>query len=268
MLLIMPPWEKREEGKFTFLYFSSFAEPAGLMRKVRESQVIAHRGRGGIRVIELDGRKLVVRAYRHGGLFRAFTGAFFLDQERVISEAEVMAYLRESGVPVAAPFAAVIERTFLLKRLYLLTIFEKDAVSLLEYLKNNRKRERRRAIRAFADLLWRLEQAGVYHRDLHLQNVLVDRRGRLMLLDFDRAVRKTLLRKDVESMVRRLCRFAEKMERRGRLDTDGIEKALFIRAYSRLSGYDIQGSISSSRVVRSWLHRLGWLFESFLFGDR
>lgn len=69
--------EKREVGKFTLLYYAALLEPAALIRDFLQARVIADKGRGGIRVIETGGQKLAVRAYRHGGLFRGFTGPFF-----------------------------------------------------------------------------------------------------------------------------------------------------------------------------------------------
>jgi len=98
-----------------------------------------------------------------------------LNAGRATSEAEIMRYLKERGFPVAAPFAAVIEKVFVLRRFYLITVFEEDAVGLLEYLQTCKKREKMRAIVRLAELLWGLQQAGVYHRDLHLRNVLVTR---------------------------------------------------------------------------------------------
>ncbi len=257
-----------EVGKFTLFYYSSFVEPVTFLRDLLQASVIAGKGRGGIRVIETGGYKLAVRAYRHGGLFRVFTGPFFLNTGRVISEAEIMRYLRERGFPVAAPFAAVIEKLFVVRRLYLVTLFEEGAVGLLEYLHTCQKRERMRAAVKLAELLWGLQQAGVYHRDLHLRNVLMTRENRLILLDFDRAAKRPLLPGDVESMVRRLGRFTEKMERQGRLHVGAAEKALFLRTYDRLSGYNMTEKMAHARMARGLMHRMGWFIESLLFGGK
>jgi Ser/Thr protein kinase RdoA (MazF antagonist) len=209
--------------------------------------------------------KLAVRKYRHGGLFRRFTGPFFLDARRVTSEAEIMRYLGERGLPVVHPFAAVIERLPLVRRLYLVTRFEEHAISLLDYLRGCGRRERARAITRLAGLLWGLEQAGVYHRDLHLRNVLVTREKRLVLLDFDRAARRTLGRADMESMVRRLGRFADKMERQGLLRVERWEKVLFLRVYARLSGHDMTAKMRREEGVRGWTQRAAWFAEALLF---
>ena len=261
----MAPSEKREAGRFTIFYFSSFVEPDALVRGLFESEAVDAGGRGGIRVMEAAGCKLAVRAYRHGGLFRAFTGSLFLDSRRAISEGETLAHLLERGVPVPAPFAAVTERRFLFKRLYLVTFFEEGAVNLLEYLKTAGKDERAHAMQDLARILRQMEQAGVYHRDLHFQNVLVTKAKALMLLDFDRAARKELSQRDVESMVGRLFRFADKMVWQGRQAVDGAEKALFVEEYRRLSGCDLSGCVGRGGARRR-LHRLGWLVESLFSG--
>jgi hypothetical protein len=69
-------------------------------------------------------------------------------------------------------------------------------------------------------------------------------------------------------MVRRLGRFTEKMERQGRLRVGAVEKALFLRRYARLSGYDMTGKIARTWVTRGLMHRVGWFIESLLFGGR
>jgi tRNA A-37 threonylcarbamoyl transferase component Bud32 len=259
---------EKQAGKFRVLYYSSFLEPVSLIRNLFQSRVIAHKGRGGIRIVETGGLTLVVRKYVHGGLFRAFTGDLFLTGKRVVSEAETMLYLQERGFPVVAPFAAIVERGFILKRLYLVTLFEEHAVSLLEYLQASGKRQRMGVAKRLARLLWELRHAGVYHPDLHPGNVLVTPDGRLLFLDFDRAVRKSVRPRDARSMIRRLCRFGDKMERQGLLATDRREKALFLRAYGRLAGEDMAARMGGGEKLRGYLHRAGWRIESALFGER
>ena len=265
---IMTHPRKEERGRFTLVYYVSFAASDALLRDLRGSSLIADRGRGGIKVIETEGQKLAVRAYRHGGLFRRLTGPFFLNAGRATSEAEIMLYLRERGFPAAAPFAAVIEKLFIFRRLYLITLFEEDAAALLDYLQTCKERERMRVAVRLAELLWGLHQAGVYHRDLHLRNVLVTRENRLILLDFDRAAKKPLTPDDVESMVRRLGRFTGKMEKQGRLSLSVMEKTLFLRRYARLSGCDMTEKMRRGRTARGLLHRVGWFVESLLFGNK
>jgi RIO-like serine/threonine protein kinase len=125
-----------------------------------------------------------------------------------------------------------------------------------------------RAIRDLARFLWRLENLGIYHPDLHLRNVLVKNDGRLIFLDFDKACRKDISRKDMESMAWRLNRFAEKWEQKGYLRISMLERLLFLRTYSRLSGYNFEGEMTRKAKSKSLFSRAGWFFESILYGKR
>ena len=152
-----------------------------------------------------------------------------------------------------------------MKRLYLCTFMEEGAVSLLEHLKRSEKKARLRAIKRFAELLWQLEQAGVYLPDLHLRNVVLTRDGRMLFLDFDKAARKQLEQKDVESMLWRLARYADKMERQGVLKTYPYERALFVRVYERLSKRVLTEGLQKQLKTKNLFHRIGWFFESLLY---
>ncbi len=146
--------------------------------------------------MEAAGLKLAVRAYRHGGLFRAFTRSLFLDSRRAISEGETLAHLLRDGRPGRRPLLPPSSKGVLLfKRLYLVTVFEEGAVNLLEYMKTAGKERKGGRHAGPCPPPRQMEQAGVYHRDLHFQNVLVTLESRLMLLDFDRAARKESLAK-------------------------------------------------------------------------
>lgn len=259
----------KQAGRHYFFYYASFVEPARLMKGMLQSPPIAGQGRGGIRIFEAGGLKLVARKYMHGGLFRVLTGDLFLRRERATNEAEILVYLGERGIPVVAPFCAIIERLFIFKRLYLITVLEEGSITLLEYLEHSGRKRRLRAIRNLATLVWELERAGVYHPDLHLGNVLVQRDGSLIFLDFDRARRKPMHATDVESMLLRLGRFVGKMERHGRLSLKEDEKALFFRAYARLSGQDLMKRLEAAMKTKRFLHRIGWFVESVVYrGNR
>ncbi|OPY75557.1 MAG: 3-deoxy-D-manno-octulosonic acid kinase [Syntrophorhabdus sp. PtaU1.Bin050] len=259
---------KKQWGRFTLFYYSSFVDPASLVRWLSDSQIVAGKGRGGIRLIETEGPRLAVRKYLHGGLFRALTRDLFLNQGRVTAEAEVLVYLRDKGFPVVAPFAGIVEKLPFFRKLYLVTVFEEDVISFLEYLQQSGRRQKLRIVQKLARLMWQLEKEGVYHPDLHLRNVLVTKENELILLDFDRARRKTINPGDMRRMFRRLGRFTEKMERRGQLTVGRMEKALFLRTYARLSGVDMARTMEAEEKTRGYLHRAGWFMESVLYGAR
>ncbi len=260
----MAPFEKRI-GRFTIHYYSSHIEAEALLEAISRAPVIEGRGRGGIKIIEAGGLKLVSRKYMHGGFFRALTRDLFLRQGRATSEAEILAHLTREGFPAVAPFCTIAERLFLLKRLHLVTYLQEGAVELLEYLPRSTRKERLRCVSKLAELLWLMKCSDVYHPDFHLRNVLVKPGDRLVFLDFDRAHHRSVTDGDMKSMFRRMERFVDKMARQGRLDASDEEKALFLRTYARLSGVDFTEEMRASGRRTSYINRLGWFVESLFY---
>ena len=227
-----------------------------LLPALGKAGVVEDRGRGGIRIFEAGGQRLVSRKYMHGGLFRALTRDLFLWQSRATSEGSIMARLREKGFPVAAPFCAIVERLFFVKRLHLVTYLQEDTVELLDHLRRLTRKERLRCVRKLAELLWGLKQADVYHPDFHLRNVLVAPGTKLVFLDFDRARMRPVSDRDMKAMFLRIGRFVDKQVRQGQFDTNDEEKTLFLRAYARLSGRDLtpemRAGAAGTRSSAAW----------------
>ena len=238
-----------------------------LIEKMLRAPSIQHEGRAGIRILDVAGTKLVCRKYSHGGLFRAFTRDLFFSARRSAQEADIMLRLKQNGFPVITPFAAITELGTLRKRLYLCTVLEEGAINLLEYLKRSGKKARLRAVKRFAELLWELERAEIYHPDLHLKNVVVTPGGKMLFLDFDKASRRPIGKKDAESMLWRLARYVDKMQRQGDLRVDDRERILFLRTYERLSKRNIIGEMQKQLRRKTLLHKAGWFVESLLYGS-
>lgn len=250
---------------FQIIYYSEPVPASLLIDKMLRTPIEQSQGRGGIKIIDVAGNKLVCRKYLHGGLFRVFTRDAFLAGKRATQEAEIMVHLKERRFPVISPFATITEVGPCLKRLYLCTFMEEGAVSLLEHLKRSEKKVRLRAVKRFSELLWQLEQAGVYLPDLHLRNVVLTKDGRMLFLDFDKARRKQIEQKDIESMFWRLARYADKMERQGALTSCPYERALFVRVYERLSKRALAERLQKQMKTKNLLHRIGWFVESLLY---
>jgi len=255
-------------GNYTIIYYQSVLESVAFLRILAVAPIVSGKGRGGIKMLEAEGQKLVARKYTHGGLFRVFTRDLFFTRQRATAEAEILNYLRDTGFPVVVPYCVVVEERGLATRLHLVTVLEDGAVDLLGYLRSASRRQRLRTTKEFAEVLWRLEGAGVFHPDLHLNNVLVTPEQKLLFLDFDRACRKAISRQDVESMFRRLGRFVDKMERQGRFSATRLEKALFLRTYARLSGVDLTKSLADPATRASFRHHIGWFIESLLYRQK
>ena len=226
------------------------------------------KGRGGISIANIAGGPIAFRKYIHGGLFGGITGDIFFSGKRAIDEFRIMLYLKEKGFPVVRPFCVVIEKHFLTKTPHILTHYEENSVDLMDFLNGASQRVRYGTIKILAELMWRLGRLGIYHPDLHLNNVLVHRGTKaLLFLDFDSARRKPISEEDMERMFWRLNRYAEKMERKGRLKVSAKEKLLFLRIYRRLSGIDMAGRMMKKAGRKRLLSRMGWFFERLFYRD-
>jgi 3-deoxy-D-manno-octulosonic acid kinase len=249
------------------VYHTGGTAPQGLVEQLRKTPESRKAGRGSIRLFTSGDLRLVCRKYLHGGLFRALTKDAFITAGRGLEEMEVLLHLEEDGIPVVHPHAVICAKHSLFKRLYLITGEAEGGVELIDFLKTRPGRPRLRAVRDFARLLARLSSAGVYHPDLHLRNVLVLPDGSLVLLDFDRARRQTVTPKDAEKMLWRLKRFVDKMQEKKVLATDKKEEVLFLRVFSRLSGYDMVDRMAKKFRRKKALFRAGWRIEKLLYGE-
>jgi tRNA A-37 threonylcarbamoyl transferase component Bud32 len=241
-------------------------EPSALIDSLGDARSLEKKGRGGIRITNIADKPVACRKYIHGGLFRGITGDIFFNRKRAINEFQIMLYLQERSFPIVSPYCVIIEERLLTKNLYILTHYKEDAGDLMEFLQRATQKERYRAIKRLAELMWQMEKLSVYHPDLHLSNVLVESKTRaLLFLDFDRTGRKAISAGDMERMFWRLNRYADKMEREGRLIVGGKEKLFFLRAYGRLSGVDMVGRMAAKAARKSILSKLGWFFEGLFY---
>jgi hypothetical protein len=241
-------------------------DPPALIAALTTARTLENKGRGGIRIVDMAGKPVACRKYIHGGLFRGITRDIFFSGERAIDEFQIMLYLQERGFPIVSPCCIVTKNYLLTKNPYILTYYEENSVELMEFLNKASQRERYRFIKIFAKLMWQMEGLGVYHPDLHLNNVLVEPgKKSLLLLDFDRARKKSISEGDMERMFWRLNRYADKMEREGRIKLELKEKLLFLRTYGRLSGSDVTGRMAAKAGRKALLSKLGWFFEGLFY---
>jgi tRNA A-37 threonylcarbamoyl transferase component Bud32 len=256
-----------QRGEFTLYFASEVIDPDLLIDACLKAKPVQGKGRGGIKLITLKDRRLVCRKYVHGGLFRGITRDLFFSQKRALEEMEMLSYLEEKGFPVVHPLCVLARRHWVTKSPYLLTIYEDDTRDLFEFLKTVDRKARFRLIRELARSFWMLENLGVYHPDLHLNNILVSRDRGLVFLDFDQAQQKEVTKNDVQKMFWRLDRFVEKMSKKGYIDLDIKDRLMFLRSYSRLSGYDIVSVMQRKLKSQRLLQRLGWFIDSIFYGS-
>lgn len=151
---------------------------------------LAHaKGRGGVGLLTIGGVRCVVRPYRRGGALGAILRDRYARPGRARAELEVLAALRQEGVPVVVPVAAVARRSGAFWRLRLCTEHLADAVTLPAFLAA-RPELRRFVAEAVGAVLHLCFAAGLRHPDLHADNMLCIARGdrvRIVLVDLDRA---------------------------------------------------------------------------------
>jgi len=154
----------------------------------RGELVPVNAGRGAAWFIDSGPHRWVLRHYRRGGSMARFAQDRYLwageAQVRAFSEYRLLADLVRRGLPVPRPIAARYRRTGMLYRCDLIMQRIADAKPLSSLL----------AVAALSDASWRaigatiarLHQGCVDHADLNAHNILLDSRGVISVIDFDR----------------------------------------------------------------------------------
>ena len=147
------------------------------------------KGRGGVGRLELGGCDLVVRPYRRGGALAGILSDRYLSPTRARAELDLLRTLRQKGVPVVAPVAAIGRQRGLFWRLRLCTERLPGARTLPQFMADF-PGHRRRAVEAVAVAVRLAFDAGLRHPDLHVDNVLCflgQGTVQAVLVDLDRA---------------------------------------------------------------------------------
>ena len=225
-------------------------------------------GRAAHPIISL-GRELgrvVVRQCCHGGAFGKLTGRWFWGASRALNELRVCAAARERGAPVPEAVGVVVLRGRAgLRRLFVLTKEMPDAVDLRRLLESGVElptSQRRKIAAAVAEAIAACHQAGLYHADLHVKNVLVQSAQgpdpKAYVIDLDKAtLHDALTPRQRLANLARLHRSIEKWPHT-RQAASPRDKLRFFRAYTRRSGDFAEGAMDACASV-SLMHRVAWL---------
>jgi 3-deoxy-D-manno-octulosonic acid kinase len=220
-----------------------------------------------------DGKRMVLRQYSHGGLFRAITGNLYCFGERSFRELALTEEIRSCGIPTIPTLGAIHHRVFFpFYQAYFLSLEVPRAIDLIQYFQEvgaNPSREnissKRKKIRSVGHLIRQFHEAGFFHGDLQLKNILVAG-DQLLLIDFDRSYRKSALstRERMKNLLR-LNRSTEKWRRLG-LPVTRTDRWRFFLTYA---GDDKKIRETMTKALRSYslrflIYRLGWAFEKIL----
>ena len=214
-----------------------------------------------------DGKRMVLRQYSHGGLLRGFTGNLYLFGARSFRELALTEEIRTSGIPTITSIGAVHHRvSFPFYQAYFLSLEVPRAMDLTQYFReigSNPSPEnlllKRTTIRSAGFLVRQFHQAGFFHGDLQLKNILVAG-DQLLLIDFDRSYRKPVLSlpERMKNLLR-LNRSAEKWKGLG-LSITRTDRWRFFLAYA---GEEKKVLAAMERALQTYslrflFYRMGW----------
>jgi 3-deoxy-D-manno-octulosonic acid kinase len=222
-----------------------------------------------------DEKRMVLRQYSHGGLLRAITGNLYYFGKRSFRELALTEEVRSCGIPTIPSIGAIHHRIFFpFYQAYFLSLEVPHAMDLIRYfngIEAHPSREnissKRKTIRSAGLLIRQFHQAGFFHADLQLKNILIAG-DELLLIDFDRSYRKpTLSTNERMKNLLRLNRSVEKWVRLG-LPITRTDRWRFFLAYA---GDDKKIRETMVKTLRTYLlrflfYRLGWAVEKILGG--
>jgi serine/threonine protein kinase len=220
-----------------------------------------------------DGKSMVLRQYSHGGLLRAITGNLYFFGARSFRELALTEEIRSCEIPTIPSIGAIHHRIFFpFYQAYFLSLEVPRALDLIQYFQEigtHPSREnlsfKRKTIRSAGLLIRQFHQAGFFHGDLQLKNILVAG-DQLLLIDFDRSYRKTTL--SIQERMKNLLRLNRSVEKWKRLGLP-ITRTDRWRLFLAYAGDDEKIREAMEKALRTyWLrflfYRFGWTLEKIL----
>lgn len=165
------------------------------------------RGRGTTWFVRHNGHSLVLRHYYRGGLMSRVNRDSYLytgvKNTRSMREFSVLQTLFDAGLPVPEPAAA---RTIRKGRRYTADLITRRIPNAQDLLQTLQAPASNTLIRDVAETVAQLHHFGVWHPDLNIQNILVDDKQKVWIIDFDQAKLFPLKQRHRMRMLERLER--------------------------------------------------------------
>lgn len=155
------------------------------------SAVTDSQGRGTVVFFEHEQNSLVLKRYHRGGLLgRLIKNTYIyngLNRTRMWREFELLAAMREFGLPVPKPVAVRCERS---------SLFSYQGQIIAERIANSRTLAEILRSENLSDKTWeaigmvirRFHRHLIEHADLNAGNILLNNQGQIFLIDFDKSV--------------------------------------------------------------------------------
>ncbi len=172
-------------------------------------------GRGTVQFVSVSGGRWVIRHFRRGGLIgRVLRDSYLwtgLQRTRPVREWRLLADLYKLGLPVPRPVAARVVRRGFVYRGDLITEAIPGAQTLAQMMDKGPVIES--AWWQVGHTIARFHQAGVWHADLNSHNVLLDEKGDVFLIDFDRGRLRAVNPRWQKANLERLLRSVKKVSK-------------------------------------------------------
>lgn len=249
------------------------ANPEFFLKGPRETSG-RYQGRGELKTIALPGEgneQIVIRHFRRGGKVQKFSSDLYFGASRPLKELWIGYLAMGKEIPTAEILAACHSKVFW--RFYrgdLVSREIKEGIDLPTYLKGlpwplskEKIFEKRRVIEIVGNLIHKMHDAGIFHGDLNLKNIILQVNNlqtiKGYIIDFD----KSLIRSELSDTLRirnllRLNRSAEKFKRQN-LPLTRTDTIRFLRAYFQNPSdfRAIVGDLTQRYKRHLRFHRLG-----------
>lgn len=234
-------------------------------------------GRGAVARVDVPGiGPVFVRDYRHGGLLRAVLGGRFFITGRETRELSILDKARSKDLPVPVPLAAARKQCGFGRGYHarIVTAEIPRSSSLVTNLWKKAEQDMDVSPLFFSvgKIIRSMHEAGIYHHDLNMHNILVDESETVFIIDFDRArIRESLAMRERVANLRRLLRSGRKLIRlhrdapSGWFSDDRFDELL--RGYSEGNEklYQRLTTKTMDFLLLRVRSRIGWALDDFLY---
>ncbi|TLU64723.1 3-deoxy-D-manno-octulosonic acid kinase [Thalassotalea litorea] len=173
-------------------------------------------GRGTTYFIEHQGSKLVLRHYYRGGLIGKFIDDSYvftsMMNTRAAQEFRLLMHLQSLNLPAPVPVGFAVRRKGVSYSADILTERIAESQDLVGYLV-----EKSLTTGQWQDVgatIGQFHQSGIFHHDLNCHNIMLDKQGKVWLIDFDQGKVKTAMGSWCHKNLERLLRsFRKERER-------------------------------------------------------
>lgn len=190
-------------------YYASFFDRESILK---EENTICCSGRGQTLLFNKDGKNLVLRHYRRGGLLgKIINDSFFVfetNAHRAFDEFRLLDYMLSKGLPVPKPVIAREKKSFL-SVTQDIVIERLNGYRDLSYIISEREltHEEYSNIGKTISLFFK---ENILHTDLNIRNILINEQSKVAIIDFDKCCCTKLSVDMKKSMLDRLLRSFKK----------------------------------------------------------